>query len=268
MGIVLRRLCAALLVIALGSSVTLARVEARPAAAITYVKVVYQQFGPPPYQDANWIARVNKQLASSGSNIRLKPIPIVASEGDYYTKVDLMMRSASTAPDLVREDSFLVGSDVTAGYLAPLDSCLASWPQYKTQWYPKMQAITTFQGHNYGVMNGTDDRLIWYNKHVFAKAGLPLNWHPRSWNAILNAARQIKARVKGVTPMNIYSGVPNDEESTMQGFEMLLYGTKDPLYNYNTKKWIVSSPGFKNARRSSRPFTTPTTCWGRPTTSP
>jgi multiple sugar transport system substrate-binding protein len=28
---------------------------------------------------------------------------------------------------------------------------------------------------------------------------------------------------------------------------MLLYGTKDPLYNYNTKKWVVSSPGFLHA---------------------
>jgi multiple sugar transport system substrate-binding protein len=82
---------------------------------------------------------------------------------------------------------------------------------------------------------------------VFARAGLPLNWHPRSWNAILNAARQIKARVKGVIPMNIYSGVPMDEASTMQGFEMLLYGTKDPLYDYGTKKWVVSSPGFLHA---------------------
>src|SRR5947209_11465414 len=244
MSIALRRLCVVLLVIAMGVSTSLARVEARPAKAITYVKVVYQQFGPPPYHDAIWIQGVIQQLAKAGSNYRIKPIPIVADEGGYYTKVDLMMRSSSTAPDLVREDSFLVGSDVTAGYLAPIDSCVSSWPEYKTQWFTKMQAITTFQGHNYGVMNGTDDRLVWYNKHVFAKAGLPLNWHPRTWNAILSAARTIKAKVPGVTPMNIYSGIPMDEASTMQGFEMLLYGTKNPLYDYNTHKWVVSSPGF------------------------
>jgi multiple sugar transport system substrate-binding protein len=243
----LRRTSLAILVILVASSAGAFKVEARPATAITYVKVAYQQFGPPPYHDAIWIDGVNKQLAASGSNVRIKPVPIVADEGGYYTKVDLMMRSASTAPDLVREDSFLVGSDVTAGYLAPLDSCLASFPEYKTQWFPKMQAITTFQGHNYGVMNGTDDRLVWYYKHVFARAGLPTNWHPGSWNAILKAARQIKARLKGVVPMNIYSGIPMDEASTMQGFEMLLYGTRDPLYDYNTKKWVVSSPGFLHA---------------------
>src|SRR5260370_4393728 len=38
-----------------------------------------------------------------------------------------------------------------------------------------------------------------------------------------------------------------DEASSMQGFEMLLYGTKNPLYDYATKKWVVSSPGFLDA---------------------
>jgi multiple sugar transport system substrate-binding protein len=121
------------------------------------------------------------------------------------------MRSASTAPDIVREDSFLVGSDATAGYLQPLNKYLASWPEYKQQWFPKMQSITTFNGQNYGVMNGTDDRLIWYNKHVFKKAGLPLNWQPHSWADILSAARAIKAKVPGAIPMNLYSGIPEDE---------------------------------------------------------
>jgi multiple sugar transport system substrate-binding protein len=47
--------------------------------------------------------------------------------------------------------------------------------------------------------------------------------------------------------MNLYSGIPMDEASSMQGFEMLLYGTKDPLYNYDTKKWVAPSKGFQDA---------------------
>jgi len=157
------------------------------------------------------------------------------------------MRSASTAPDIVREDSFLIGSDATAGYLAPLDSYLNSWPEYKQQWFPSMQSITTSNGHNYGIMNGTDVRLVWYNKDIFQKAGLPTTWQPQSWGDILKAAQTIKAKVPGVVPVNLYSGIPMDEASSMQGFEMLLYGTKNPLYDYNTKKWIVSSPGIEDA---------------------
>jgi multiple sugar transport system substrate-binding protein len=247
MGISLKRLSlifASVIVALLG---TVFPAQARTSASPITITVAFQQFGPPPYQDANWWKLVQQQVAKQMPNIRVKLLPVVASEGDYYTKIDLMMRSASTAPDIVREDSFLVGSDATAGYLAPLDKFLKSWPEYKKEWYPKMQSITTFKGHNYGIMNGTDDRLVWYNKNVFRKAGLPTNWQPKSWQAIINAANQIKKKVPGVTPMNLYSGIPMDEASTMQGFEMLLYGTHDPLYDYGTKKWIISSKGFLQA---------------------
>lgn len=211
------------------------------------ITVAFQQFGPPPYYEAQWWQNVQKQLDAEHANIKLKLVPIIADEGSYYTKLDLMLRSANTAPDLAREDSFLIGSDATAGYLTPLDSYLNSWPEYKQQWFPSMQTITTFNGHNYGVMDGTDVRLIWYNKDIFQKAGLPTTWQPQTWGDIIQAAQTIKAKVSGVIPLNLYSGIPMDEASSMQGFEMLLYGTKNPLYDYKTKKWIVSSPGIKDA---------------------
>lgn len=229
-------------VVALGAALN---VQARPQASSATVKVVYEQFGPPPYYQGTWWKMAKGTLANSHINVKLQPV--VAAEGDYYTKVDLMMQSASTAPDLVLEDSFLVSSDVTAGYLSPLDSCLSSWKDYRSQWFPKMQSITTFKGHVYGVMNGTDARLIWYNKNIFKRAGLPTNWQPHSWADILKAARTIKSKVKGVIPMNLYSGIAGDEASTMQGFEMLLYGTKDTLYDYSTKKWVVSGKGFTDS---------------------
>ncbi len=248
MRIPARKLGAGLLAsfVALGGAAT--SVQAHPAAAPVTLTVAYQKFQsqPPPYWDDIFWKNMQSKLAAAHSNIKLKLIPINASEGDYYTKIDLLMRSPSTAPDIVREDSFLVSSDVTAGYLLPLDKYLASWPEYAKEFYPGMQKITTFNGHNYGIMNGTDDRLVWYNKNVFRKAGLPTNWQPHSWADILSAARQIKAKVPGVIPLNCYSGVPMDEASTMQCFEMLLYGTPGgaPLYDYATNKWVVKSKGL------------------------
>lgn len=247
MGISLKRLSLIVASIVVALLGTIFPAQARTSASPVTITVAFQQFGPPPYQDAEWWKLVQQRVAKQLPNVRVKLLPVIASEGDYYTKIDLMMRSASTAPDIVREDSFLVGSDATAGYLAPLDNFLKSWPEYNKEWYPKMRSITTFKGHNYGVMNGTDDRLVWYNKNVFRRAGLPTNWQPKSWAAIIRAARQIKAKLPGVTPMNLYSGIPMDEASTMQGFEMLLYGTHDPLYDYGTKKWIISSKGFLQA---------------------
>jgi len=170
------------------------------------VTVAFQKFGSPPYLDEDFWKSIQKQVATTLPNVQLKLLPVVADEGSYYTKIDLMMRSAGTAPDLIREDSFLVGSDATAGFLEPLDKYLATWPEYKQRWFTNMQNITTFNGHNYGVMNGTDVRLMWYNKHVFAKAGLPTTWQPKTWADILSAASTIKKKVPGVVPMNCYTG--------------------------------------------------------------
>jgi hypothetical protein len=47
---------------------------------------------------------------------------VTTSESTYYAKLDLLERSASTSPNIVYEDSFLVKSDAAAGYLAPMPS--------------------------------------------------------------------------------------------------------------------------------------------------
>jgi multiple sugar transport system substrate-binding protein len=72
-------------------------------------------------------------------------------------------------------------------------------------------------------------------------------WQPKNWNDILAAARTIKQKLPGVTPLNVYSGKGAGEGSTMQGFEMLLYGTKNTLYDDSSKKWITGSPGFNDS---------------------
>ncbi|QBD77438.1 extracellular solute-binding protein [Ktedonosporobacter rubrisoli] len=212
----------------------------------TTITIAYGQYGPPPYYEQQWLDEVNKQFEAAHPSVKVKLLPIIADETGYYTKLALMMRS-SNPPDIVHEDSFLISSDVNAGYLLPLDNYLNSWPEYKQQWTPSMQQMTTFNDHNYAIMTSTDVRCIWYNKNIFQKANLPSTWQPNNWADIISAARAIKAKEPDVIPMNLYSGVPLGEAASMQGFEMLLYGTNNPLYNYSTKKWVVSSPGFKDA---------------------
>ncbi len=129
----------------MGSAVGVAQAQHPKAAKVT-ISVAYQKFPPPPYHDEQFWLRVQKQLATTDPNITLKLEPVVADEGAYYTKIDLMMRSANTAPDIIREDSFLIGSDVTAGYLLPLDKYLASWPDYSKQWFTQHAADHHVQG--------------------------------------------------------------------------------------------------------------------------
>ncbi|MEU4348630.1 extracellular solute-binding protein [Streptomyces sp. NPDC023838] len=179
---------------------------------------------------------------------KAKLVPIQAPDNDYATKVQQMMRSAKTAPDLVYEDTFRINSDIKAGYLRPLDDQLAKWDAW-SRFVPTAKAAAKAEdGKTYGVPDGTDTRGLWFNKQFFAKAGLPVDWQPRTWADILDAARTIKKKVPGVIPISVLTGKALGEAAVMQGFEMLVYGTGDnPLYDPAAKKWVTGSQGFKDA---------------------
>ncbi|NUS51036.1 MAG: extracellular solute-binding protein [Nocardioidaceae bacterium] len=208
--------------------------------------VTYQQFGDSHVQ-ANFLKGVKKEFEKSHKGITVDLQPISASEDDYYTKLQLQMRSPKTSPDLVYEDTFLINSDIEAGYLRPLDDHLKTWSDWSQFQPAAKKAAQALDGKTYGVPDGTDTRGLWYNKKLFAQAGLPTDWQPKTWDEVLDAARAIKAKVPGVTPMNVYAGTGVGEAATMQGFEMLLYGTGDSLYDADNQKWIVGSKGFTDA---------------------
>ncbi|MFC8128568.1 extracellular solute-binding protein [Streptomyces sp. NPDC057302] len=195
-----------------------------------------------------YLADIKKQFekANPGKNVKL--VPIKAPDSEYYTKLQQMMRSPKTAPDLVYEDTFLINSDITSGYLKPLDPYLDKWEDWDQFIGTSKSAAKAADGKTYGVPDGTDTRGLWFSKDIFKKAGLPANWQPKSWDDILETARTIKKKVPGVTPLNVYTGKPAGEAATMQGMEMLLYGTgQDPMYDPKSKKWVTGSQGFKDS---------------------
>jgi multiple sugar transport system substrate-binding protein len=210
------------------------------------ITVAYQKFG-------NFIAldkqlqKVKQQYESAHPGYTVKLNPIEATENDYYTKLSLMNRSPKTAPDVMYEDTFLVNTDIAAGFLTPLDDQIKNWADWSQFTDASKAAGKAQDGKTYGIPMGTDTRALWYNKTLFQQAGISVPWQPTSWNDILATARTLKQKLPGVTPLNVYSGKGAGEGSTMQGFEMLLYGTKSTLYNNDSKKWITSSPGFNDS---------------------
>ncbi|MFC7893319.1 extracellular solute-binding protein [Streptomyces sp. NPDC057381] len=198
-----------------------------------------------------YLADIKKQFEKANPGKKVELVPIKAPDSEYYTKLQQMLRSPKTAPDLVYEDTFLINSDITSGYLKPLDDYLAKWDDWDRFVDTAKAAATGEDGKTYGVPDGTDTRGLWFSKDVFAKAGLPADWQPKTWDEVLDAARAIKEKVPGVTPINVYTGKPAGEAATMQGFQMLLYGTdggtEDPLYDKDSKKWITAGQGFEDS---------------------
>ncbi|GAB3404531.1 extracellular solute-binding protein [Schumannella luteola] len=210
------------------------------------IKVAYQKFGNFIQLDKN-LKKVKAEYEKAHPGMKVELVPIAAQETDYFTKLALMNKSSSTAPDVMYEDTFQVKSDVDAGYLAPLDGYIDKWDDWDQFLGNAKQAGLGDDGKTYGISMGTDTRALWYNKELLTKAGIQVPWQPKTWDDVLDAAKAVKAKLPGVVPFNIYSGTAQGEASSMQGFEMLLYGTKDTLYDTDSKKWVTGSKGFTDS---------------------
>jgi multiple sugar transport system substrate-binding protein len=118
-------------------------------------------------------------------------VPSGVDDEQYKTKLALDLRSKGGA-DVIAVDGIWVGEFVQAGYLKPLSEVAGAdvdkWEGW-SQIPETVQGLGTFEDKRYGIPLGTDGRVLYYNKKLFAKAGLPADWQPKSWQEILDAAR-------------------------------------------------------------------------------
>ncbi|MEY8041658.1 extracellular solute-binding protein [Saccharopolyspora cebuensis] len=213
------------------------------------ITVAYHRYGNIQSVET-WMQRVKAQYEQANPGKHVKLDPVVAPESEYLSKLQLRMRSPSTAPDVLYEDSFSINSDVAAGYLAPLDERLAQWPDWDQYIETTKQAGRAADGRIYGVPLDTDTRGLWYNRELFADAGLPTDWRPRTWADVLDAARRITQRHPDVIGLDLALGKSEGESVSMQTVQMLLYGTPTgTLYDERAGKWIAPSAGFTDAMR-------------------
>lgn len=207
------------------------------------IRIAYQQFGSGTLWE-DWINRAAADYTRRFPEWTIELVPIVAAENDYFTKNELLMSSPRTSPDTAYADSFILLSDVAAGYLQPVDDYIDQWEHWSHIDDASRDAVRAEDGRIYGVPTHTDTRALWFNKKIFHQAGLAEDWQPQNWEEILDAARRIKAEVPEVAPFFIYSGKAQGEKASMQGFEMLFYGTGTRLYDDETQKWVLGSQAF------------------------
>ncbi len=192
-------------------------------------------------QEARWIAdyvipTFTKAMTAKGVTATVKFQPSGVDDEKYKAKLSLDLKTRSGA-DVVALDGIWVGEFAQAGYIEPLDKVVGASAAQWEGWsqIPKtVQAEASFNGKAYGIPTGTDGRVLYYNKKLFAQAGLPADWAPKSWEDILAAGRALK-KLPGVTPLQINAGTAMGEATTMQGVLPLLVGTGAEIYSGD--KW-------------------------------
>src|SRR5829696_7229519 len=186
--------------------------------------------------EADWytkyvIPTFTQQQKAKGVNVTVNFQPSGVDDEQYKTKVALDLKSRAGA-DIMALDGIWVGEFAQAGYLKPLNDVVGanvtSWEGWSQ--IPKaVQANVSFEDKVYGIPAGTDGRVLYFNKKLFAQAGLPADWQPKSWQDILAAGAKLKA-VSGVDPIQINAGTAMGEATSMQGVLPLLAGTGVEIY--------------------------------------
>lgn len=170
--------------------------------------------------------------------------PQGVNDEDYKTKIALDLSSGKGA-DVIGIDGIWTGEFAQAGYIKPLNQ-VAKEADNWNGWDHMTKAVQmalSFQDERYGIPQGTDGRVIYYNKDLFKKAGLPEDWQPKSWDEILEAGRALK-KIDGVTPIQLNAGTAMGEATTMQGFLPMLVGTGQPLWKDG--KWMGDTQALRD----------------------
>lgn len=181
--------------------------------------------------------------AEEGVNVNVTFEGSGADDEDYKTTLALDLQSGA-GPDVFNIDGIWVGEFAQADYILPANQIYDGaddwdgWDQISEA----VQQNMSFDGERYGVPTGTDGRVIYYNKELFAEAGLPEDWQPTSWEEILDAARALD-ELEGVTPIQLNAGTPMGEATTMQGFLPMLVGTGVKIWQDGA--WQGASPGVE-----------------------
>ena len=186
---------------------------------------------------ADWCSEVAAAFtAETGKAVQI----IEVAGDDAATKFLMMMQSGETAPDVIQEDGFMVKSDAAAGYLAPLGDYIANWSEFDQVTPAILENGRGSDGVMYGIPLATDTQGFWYDKDLFAAAGLPVPFEPKSWEDMLSAARTLKeanADSDDFIPMFVYN--TNQQDASMRTFQLLYNGTGGKLFDGEAGKWVV-----------------------------
>jgi len=126
--------------------------------------------------------------------------------GDYWAKIKTLVASKEE-PDIYYMDIFQFPFFATKGVLVPLDDYMAKSGVKKDDFIKTLiGAFTGPDGKVYGIPKDFNTLALFYNKELFAKAGIPEpneNW---TWDDLKNAARRLSDPAKGIYGL----GVPAD----------------------------------------------------------
>jgi multiple sugar transport system substrate-binding protein len=195
----------------------------------------------------SWWGTVKKEFEAAYPGSKLNLIPVGGTDFDEQKKAALLLRSASTSPDVVSMETPNVGELAESNYLLPLNKYTSADKEFWPDTPQAVKTMSTFAGNVYAINSGNNVSMMIYNKAMLKKAGVPVPWQPKTWNDILSAARKVKAANPGVIPLWLHAGASvGPFVGLAQTSGNLIDGSQTPIMlDPKTKKWVIDSPGLR-----------------------
>ncbi len=178
--------------------VSLAALLASPAAsarADTLLKIVHPETNPA--EQAFW-QRIGNDYQASHKGVSIQ-FQYLENEA-YKAKLPTMLQSQDRPAIIYSWAGGVMRAQIAAGYVRPLGAAAAG---VGTTMTPAAAAAYTDGGRVYGVPVLTSDVAFFYNRALFAKAGVDAS-SIKTWDDLLAAVRKLKSA--GITPIVVGAG--------------------------------------------------------------
>jgi multiple sugar transport system substrate-binding protein len=138
---------------------------------------------------------------------------------DILQQLQRMRNAGESLPDVIHDDSFLMGAYQSAELLLPLDEYVQRWQDEDPESFESLLPVafdeTTFDGNVYGVSPAADFDVFFYNLPVFEEAGVEVPF--QSWDAVLAGLQDIKAAHPDIIPLAVQAQA-GEGVTAMRGF--------------------------------------------------
>lgn len=158
-------------------------------------------------------------------------------------------------PDLVRQDRFTIGDWASRDTFMPLDAQLSDpklnaasdpWRIDPAEYYPACWAEAVYKGKVYAIPEGTDDRLLYWNKDAFRKAGLDPEKPPRTWEDLVTYTEKLTKRAPDGSFEQI-GFIPVEPKSTNSWFYLYSWQNNGEFMSPDGRTCTLDNPNSREA---------------------
>ncbi len=180
-------------------------------------------------------------MKSQGHDIKVKLIRNILPDDQFKTQIT-QQYNAGEAPDVADYGASFVPGFAGAGYLLDLTPYLKKWSDWQSFYPDVRQQIVQPDGKIYALPHEANTQTLFYRKDVLNKLGVSTT-QPATWAELIDRLKQITGKT-GQASIVLPAGSSWGGGTFGEGFLNVMLGTNSKLYNTDTKKWVVQSPGL------------------------